>query len=165
MIYVKPKGNNCKWQVCVIKFTAPYTLANAGSYITHNSSLGDKVTFKYDGKSLKRNSERPYIETYIDDVANWVGVTKPTDLDFVKGDSLQAYDQIKGNSKVVITIKKGTRGTFTLTATDERLSSVITKGEITTNYNAGNKTLTVTLNNPQPQNSIKFEHVEFKVID
>lgn len=165
VMYVKPKGSNCKWQVCVIKFTADFTLNNSGNNITHNSSLGDNVSFKYTGKQIKRNSETPFAFTYIDDVANWVGREKPADLDFIQVGSLEDYENERGNGSVVITIKHGTSGTFTLTATDNRLANVITHGEINTSYNAGNKTLTVTLNNPQPQNSVKIGAVEFKVVD
>jgi len=164
VMYVKPAGQNCKWQCCVIKFSADFQEEHrSNAIITHSSTLGNNVTFKYTNTDISSW----YIEPDIDKNANWVGGELPAGLIAFKNESVAGGIRrtIDTNESVVVNIKKGTNGTFTLTATDDRLATVQTRGNITTSYNAGNKTLTVTLNNPQPQNSIKFDKVEFKVID
>ena len=164
VMYVKPAGQNCKWQCCVIKFSADFQEEHPGSrIITHNSTLGSNVTFTY----TNTDTSNWYIKPDIDKNANWVGGELPADLKAFNGTSiaLGIAQTVDTNVSVVVAIKSGTNGTFTLTATDGRLSTVQTRGNIATSYNAGRKTLTVTLNNPQPQNSIKFDKVEFKVID
>lgn len=164
VMYVKPKGENCKWQCCVIKFSADFQEEHpTNAIITHSSSLGDNVTFNY----RNINASDWYKEPNIDKNALWVGGTLPEGLTSFRGVSVSVGIRkvISTNESVVVNIKKGTNGTFTLTATDNRLANIQTRGNINTSYNAGNKTLTVTLNNPQPQNSITFEKVEFKVID
>ena len=125
--------------------------------------MGSNVTFTY----TNTDTSSWYIEPDIDKNANWVGGALPADLKAFKDKSIAAgiAQTINTNDSVVVTIKSGTNGTFTLTATDGRLSTIQTRGNILTSYNAGTKTLTVTLANPQPQNSIKFTNVEFKVID
>ena len=166
VMYVKPKGANCKWQCCVIKFSADFQedeVITENKKISHSSTLGANVTFRYP----VINRSPWYIEPDIDKKANWIGGELP--------DGLTAYRQksvhegirrtIETNYSVVVAIKSGTNGTFTLTATDDRLATVQTRGNIATSYNTDTKTLTVTLANPQPQNSIKFTNVDFKVID
>lgn len=164
VMYVKPAGQNCKWQCCVIKFSVDFQEEHPGSrVITHTSALDSNVTFTYHNE----DTSSWYIEPAIDKNANWVGGTLPADLHAFKGSSPSTGIRKAKNTNVsvVVTIKSGTNGTFTLTATDGRLSTVQTRGNIQTSYNTDTKTLTVTLNNPQPQNSIKFDKVEFKVID
>ena len=164
VMYVKPAGQNCKWQCCVIKFSADFQEEHPGyRVITHTSALDSNVTFTYHNE----DTSSWYIEPDIDKNANWVGGTLPADLHAFKGSSLSTGIRKAKNTNVsvVVAIKSGTNGTFTLTATDGRLSTIQTRGNILTSYNAGTKTLTVTLANPQPQNSIKFTNVEFKVID
>ena len=164
VMYVKPAGQNCKWQCCVIKFSADFQEEHPGyRVITHTSALDSNVTFTYHNE----DTSSWYIEPDIDKNANWVGGTLPADLHAFKGSSLSTGIRKAKNTtvSVVVAIKSGTNGTFTLTATDGRLSTIQTRGNILTSYNAGTKTLTVTLANPQPQNSIKFTNVEFKVID
>lgn len=164
VMYVKPAGQNCKWQCCVIKFSADFPEDHpTASIITHSSALGDAVSFSY--QDIDTSSW--YIEPDIDKNANWVGGELPANLKAYTAASVSEgiVRAINTNESVVVTIKKGTNGTFTLTATDNRLATVQTRGNIVTSYNAGTKTLTVTLANPQPQNSIKFDKVEFKVID
>lgn len=164
VLYVKPAGQDCKWQCCVIKFSADFQEEHPGSrVITDNSTLGSNVTFTY----YNEDTSSWYIEPDIDKNANWVGGGLPADLNAFKGIPLSTgIGKAKNtNDSVVVTIKKGTNGTFTLTATDDRLAKVQTRGNIVTSYNADTKTLTVTLTNPQPQNSIKFDKVDFKVID
>lgn len=164
VMYVKPAGENCKWQCCVIKFSAEFPEEHpTTSIITHSSALGANVTFGYQ----PTNTAGWYSTSDIDTNANWVGGTLPAGLKSFKDTtvSLGITRVIESNASVVVTIKKGTNGTFTLTATDDRLAMVQTRGNIVTSYNAGTKTLTVTLANPQPQNSIVFPNVEFKVID
>ena len=163
-MYVKPAGQNCKWQCCVIKFSADFQEEHPGpSIISHNSTLGSNVTFTYSNT----DTSNWYIEPDIDKNANWVGGELPADLKAFKDKSIAVgiAQTINTNDSVVVTIKSGTNGSFTLTATDGRLASIQTSGNIQTSYNTDTKTLTVTLNNPQPQNSIKFNKVEFKVID
>lgn len=164
VLYVKPAGFNCKWQSCVIKFSADFQEEHPTTQIiTHSSSLGANVSFSYSSTELS-----PWhIEPDIDKKANWVGGTLPEKLKAFRdmGVAKGITQHIDVNANVVVTIKKGTNGTFTLTATDDRLAKVQTRGNIVTTYNADTKTLTVTLTNPQPQNSIKFTNVEFKVID
>lgn len=165
VMYVKPKGENCKWQCCVIKFSTDFQEEQAAptSVITHTSSLGSTVAFDY----INGDISSWYTEPDIDKNANWIGGELPAGLTAFHESSV--YNGISKtqllNNSVVVNIKKGTNGTFTLTATDNRLANIQTQGNIHTSYNADNKTLTVTLNNPQPQNSIKFPYVEFKVID
>lgn len=164
IMYVKPAGENCKWQCCVIKFSSDFQEEHpSNAIITHSSALGNNVTFKYSNTDVSSW----YIEPNIDKEANWVGGELPVNLKAFISETVQKgiTRHINTNDSVVVTIKKGTNGTFTLTATDDRLATVQTRGNIATSYNAGNKTLTVTLTNPQPQNSIKFTNVEFKVID
>ena len=164
VMYVKPAGQNCKWQCCVIKFSVDFQDEHPGyRVITHTSALDSNVTFTYHNE----DTSSWYIEPDIDKNANWVGGTLPADLHAFKGSSLSTGIRKAKNTNVsvVVAIKSGTNGTFTLTATDGRLSTIQTRGNILTSYNAGTKTLTVTLANPQPQNSIKFTNVEFKVID
>ena len=164
VMYVKPKGENCKWQCCVIKFSTDFQEEHPSkSLITHSSSLGTNVTFDYKDTDVSAW----YIGPDIDKNANWVGGELPVNLTAFSNVSLSAgiVRNIDSNASVVVTIKKGTSGTFTLTATDDRLAKIQTQGNIHTSYNAGNKTLTVTLTNPQPQNSIMFDVVEFKVVD
>jgi len=166
VMYVKPKGENCKWQCCVIKFSVDFQeeeVITENQKISHSSRLGDNITFVY--PVIDRSDW--YIEPYIDKNANWVGGGLPENLIAFKRASVAEGIRrtIDTNDSVVVNIKKGTNGTFTLTAKDNRLANVQTRGNIATSYNAGNKTLTVTLANPQPQNSIKFDKVEFKVID
>lgn len=162
VIYVRPSGLNCKWQCCAIKFGARFeeTVINT-SGIVHSSNLGDNVTFEY------LHSYSVTTEADLDKKANWVIGEAPSDLLVFKEKplSLGVSTPITTNNSVVVNIKKGTNGTFTLTATDNRLANVQTQGNINTSYNADSKTLTVTLANPQPQNSIVFPNVEFKVID
>lgn len=164
VIYIKPAGENCKWQCCVIKFSADFPEEHPTKrIITHSSSLGANVSFSYSDI----DTSGWYVEPDIDKKANWVGGALPSNLrSFIRNSvSTGITKTISSNDSVVVAIKKGTNGTFTLTATDDRLANVQTRGNITTSYNAGNKTLTVTLANPQPQNSIKFDKVEFKVVD
>ena len=164
VMYVKPKGDNCKWQCCVIKFSADFQEEHPSKgIITHSSSLGTNVTFNYSGTDVSSL----YVEPGIDKNANWVGGELPVSLTAFsrRPVSTGIVRNIDTNASVVVTIKKGTNGTFTLTAADNRLATVQTQGNISTSYNAGNKTLTVTLTNPQPQNSIMFGNVEFKVVD
>lgn len=164
VMYVKPAGQNCKWQCCVIKFSTDFLEEHpTANVITHSSTLGTNVTFDY----KQTDVSSWYIDPDIDKKANWVGGELPADLKAFKGTTVaQGINRtINANDSVVVTIKSGTNGTFTLTATDDRLAKVQTRGNIQTSYNAGNKTLTVTLANPQPQNSIEFDKVEFKVID
>ena len=164
VMYVKPAGENCKWQCCVIKFSADFPEEHpTTSIITHSSTLGANVTFGYQ----PTDTAGWYTTSKIDNNANWVGGTLPAGLKSFKDAtvSLGITRVIESNASVVVTIKKGTNGTFTLTATDDRLATVQTRGNIDTSYNSGTKTLTVTLANPQPQNSIVFPNVEFKVVD
>ena len=164
VMYVKPKGENCKWQCCVIKFSTDFQEEHPRkSLITHSSSLGTNVTFDY----KDTNVSAWYVEPDFDKKANWVGGELPVNLTAFSSMSIASgiVRSIDSNASVVVTIKKGTSGTFTLTATDDRLVKVQTQGNIYTSYNADNKTLTVTLTNPQPQNSIMFDIVEFKVVD
>lgn len=164
VIYVKPKGTNCKWQCCVIKFTANFTEKHpSNEMITHSSTLGDNVTFEY----ANVDSSSWYIVPIFDRYANWVNEDLPEGLTAFKSKSVS--DGIKYHAdthdSVVVNIKKGISGTFTLTARDDRLAKIQTQGNIQTSYNSGSKTLTVTLNNPQPQNSMRTGKVEFRVID
>ena len=165
VMYVKPKGDNCKWQCCVIKFSAAFPEEHPTTkVITHSSNLNNNnVAFNYSSIDVSNW----YIEPDIDKKANWIGGELPEGLNAFRETSVGAgiSRSLDTNDSVVVIIKKGTNGTFTLTATDNRLAIVQTRGNIDTSYNAGNKTLTVTLANPQPQNSIKFPKVEFKVID
>lgn len=164
VMYVKPAGQNCKWQCCVLKFSADFPEEHPmARVITHSSTLGSNVSFSYSSV----DTASWYKEPDIDKNALWVGGTLPAGLKSFKNMSVSEgiSRTINSNDSVVVTIKKGTNGTFTLTATDDRLATVQTRGNIVTSYNAGTKTLTVTLANPQPQNSIKFDKVEFKVID
>lgn len=164
VMYVKPRGDNCKWQCCVIKFSADFTDKHPNKErITHQSSLGDNVTFNY----KQGNPSDQYISPDIDIAANWLGKELPEDLIAFSNTSVQLGIKrpININNSVVVNIKKGTNGTFTLTSTDDRLASIQTQGNISTSYTSSTKTLTVTLNNPQIQNSIKFPFVEFRVID
>lgn len=166
VMYVKPSGANCKWQCCVIKFSADFQeneVITETQQIRHSSTLRDNVTFKY--PVIDRSNW--YIEPDIDKKANWIGGDLPEGLTAYRRASVASGIRrtVETNDSVVVNIKKGTNGTFTLTATDDRLANIQTRGNIQTSYNAGNKTLTVTLNNPQPQNSITFPKVEFKVID
>lgn len=164
VLYVKPKGENCKTQCCVIKFSADFQEEHpTNTVLTHSSSLGANVTFNY----ADSNTSAWYVEPDIDKKANWVGGELPEGLTAFRAATVA--EGIKrtnnANESVVVDIKKGTNGTFTLTATDDRLAKVQTQGNIHTSYDADSKTLTVTLTNPQPQNSIKISTVEFKVID
>lgn len=164
VMYVKPKGEDCRWQCCVIKFSADFKEDHpVETIITHSSQLGTNVTFDYS----HTDPSSWYIDPVMDKNANWVGGELPEGLIAFKGTSvnLGIKRTVGTNESVVVNIKKGTNGTFTLTATDNRLANVQTQGNINTSYNADNKTLTVTLTNPQPQNSITFPKVEFKVID
>lgn len=180
VMYVKPKGENCNWQICVIKFTNPlvaYTEPKTSKIIT-NTDLAN-VEFEYVANSIRpliksENDVPPYEDHanyFYDAKATWIGSSKPSDLKFVAGNSLDKYIGLndtyiyQSNYLVFVRIKRGTSGTFTLTATDDRLAKVQTRGEIETSYDASNKTLTVTLKNPQPQNSIDFNYVKFHVID
>lgn len=164
VLYVKPKGENCKTQCCVIKFSADFQEEHpTNTVLTHSSSLGANVTFNYKSS----NTTDWYTTPSIDMNANWVGGELPEGLTAFKYATVaEGIKRINNtNESVVVNIKKGTNGTFTLTATDDRLAQIQTQGNIHTSYDAGSKTLTVTLTNPQPQNSIKFSTVEFKVID
>lgn len=164
VLYVKPKGENCKTQCCVIKFSADFQEEHqTNTVLTHSSSLGANVTFNY----ASSNTTAWYTTPSIDKSANWVGGELPEGLTAFSATTVaEGIKKINNiNESVVVDIKKGTNGTFTLTATDDRLAKIQTQGNINTSYDAGSKTLTVTLTNPQPQNSINFSTVEFKVID
>lgn len=164
VMYVKPAGQNCKWQCCVLKFSADFPEEHpTARIITHSSTLGSNVSFSYSNVNIASW----YMKPDIDKKANWIGGELPDGLTAYKDDSVASgiTKTISTNDSVVVTIKKGTNGAFTLTATDNRLATIQTQGNINTAYNADSKTLTVTLTNPQPQNSITFHKVEFKVID
>lgn len=164
-IWARPTSANCRWQVCTILFASsiPESWKQTTPILSHVSSLGSDVEFNYFDKDDTVTLMNPSGQY----VYNWV--TTPITLQAIQDSSLiQLLDESRifsTKSRVEVIIKKGISGSFTITATDNRLIEVETSGGINTTYSPDNKTITVTLNNPQVTDSIKFKYVNFKVID
>lgn len=161
-IYFKPKNPGCNWQVCVILFSSitPDEWKRTTPMISHNNSLSD-LSFEYsdrDESLLVVPSQKTYLMNWVDEPLN----LQSTAIIPLR----QALSQSRifnFNARVMIKIPTGKTGSFTLTAQDSRLSSIQLQGGISTSYDSDTKTLTVTLNNPQPNDSIKTEFVNFVV--
>lgn len=161
VIWCRPSGKDCKWQGIPIVLGIKDTLSETVTNIYEFTKIKGSVSITGSEKRPRFLAIAPKMLT----VANFVGLTKPSDLLATYG-PLRNYGDFTSNSIINVTVTSGQEAQFTIRATGgtNNLPQYLSTGKTRTSYDASTKTLTVTVAaDATPTDSIYWDDLKIIV--